>query len=63
MDQRNFQYMFYGLLAAWLIVVIYVVLLALRERRLYRELERVKRMVEDSGKSERPGAARGMPLP
>jgi len=53
--ERNFQFMFYGLLAAWLIVVVYVVLLALRERRLYRELERVRRMVEDSGK----GSARG----
>ena len=49
--ERNFQFMFYGLLAAWLIVVVYVVLLALRERRLYRELERVRRMVEESGKS------------
>ena len=46
MDQRNFQFMFYGLAAAWLIVVIYVVLLALRERRLKKELERVRRMVE-----------------
>jgi hypothetical protein len=46
MDQRNFQFMFYGLLAAWLIVVIYVILLALREGRLKRELDRVRRMVE-----------------
>jgi CcmD family protein len=38
--------MFYGLLAAWLIVVIYVVLLALRERRLKRELDRLRQMVE-----------------
>jgi hypothetical protein len=38
--------MFYGLLAAWLIVLTYVVLLALRERRLKRELDRVRRMVE-----------------
>jgi CcmD family protein len=38
--------MFYGLTAAWLIVVVYVVFLALRERKLYRELERVRKMVE-----------------
>jgi CcmD family protein len=38
--------MFYGLLAAWLIVVIYVVLLAMRERRLKRELDRLRQMVE-----------------
>ena len=46
MDSRNITYMFYGLAAAWLIVVVYVVFLALRERRLYRELDRVKKMVE-----------------
>jgi uncharacterized membrane protein YciS (DUF1049 family) len=51
--ERNFQFMFYGLLAAWLIVVIYVVLLALRERRLYRELERVRRMVEERSPEKR----------
>lgn len=46
MDDRNFRFMFYGFLAAWLIVVIYVVLLTLRERKLRRELDRVRRMVE-----------------
>ncbi len=46
MDNRNFLYMFYGFLAAWLIVVIYVVMLATRERRLRRELDRVRQMVE-----------------
>jgi CcmD family protein len=46
MDNRNFLYMFYGFLAAWLIVVAYVVLLAMREHRLRRELDRVRQMVE-----------------
>ncbi len=46
MDNRNFLYMFYGFLAAWLIVVIYVVMLAMRERKLRRELDRVRQMVE-----------------
>jgi CcmD family protein len=45
MDERNFHYMFYGFLAAWLIVVVYVVLLALRERKLRRELDRVRKML------------------
>ena len=49
-DQRNFLYMFYGFAAAWAIVMAYVGLLALRERRLREELERVRRMVEDSVK-------------
>ncbi len=46
----NFQYLFYGFLAAWLIVALYVVLLGMRERKLNRELERVRRMVEPRGK-------------
>jgi len=46
MDARNVQYMFYGFTAAWLIVIAYVVLLALREGRLRRELDRVRQMVE-----------------
>jgi len=50
MDPRNFLYMFYGFAAAWLILVMYVVLLALRERKLKAELDRVRRMVEDSEK-------------
>ena len=39
--------MVYGLSAAWLIVVAYVVLLALRERKLRLELDRVRKMVEE----------------
>jgi CcmD family protein len=46
MDTRNFQFMFYGFLAAWLIIVVYVVSLALRERRLRKELDRVRNMIE-----------------
>ena len=46
MDNRNFQFMFYGFLAAWLIILAYVLLLAMRERRLRKELDRVRRMVE-----------------
>ena len=33
-DARNFTYMFYGFAAAFVILVIYVVSLALRERKL-----------------------------
>ena len=47
MDQRNYEFLFYGFLAAWLIVVIYVISIAARERRLRGELDRVKRMIED----------------
>jgi CcmD family protein len=37
--------MFYGFLAAWLIVMLYVVSLARRGARLQRELEDVKHLV------------------
>jgi CcmD family protein len=45
MDTRNFTFMFYGFLAAWLIVSLYVVSLARRGARLKKELEDVKRLV------------------
>lgn len=48
MDPREFQFTFYGLMIVWLIITVYVISLALRERRLRQELERVKRMVEKS---------------
>ncbi len=47
MDTRNFTYMFYGFLAAWLILIVYVVSLAARERRLQKSLDELKRLVED----------------
>jgi CcmD family protein len=50
MDERNFEYMFYGFLAAWLIVVVYVAFLVTRERKLKRELDRVRALVEERGK-------------
>ena len=43
---RNVEFMMYGLTAAWLCLVIYVVLLVLRERRLRKELDRVRKMVD-----------------
>ena len=48
MDPREFQFVFYGMLTVWLVITIYVISLALRERRLKAELERVRRMVEKS---------------
>jgi CcmD family protein len=45
MDARNFTYMFYGFLAAWLIVLVYVASLARRGARLKKELEDVKQLI------------------
>ena len=50
MENRNIEFMLYGLTAAWLIVVVYVVLLSLRDRKLRKELDRVRRMVETAEK-------------
>ena len=38
--------MFYGFLAAWIIVLGYVVSIAMRESRLRKELDRVRQMIE-----------------
>jgi CcmD family protein len=43
----NYTFMFYGFLAAWMVVILYVIWIALRERKLRDELERVKRMVDE----------------
>jgi CcmD family protein len=48
MDPREFQFTFYGLLIVWVIITAYVISLAMRERRLKQELDRVRRMVEKS---------------
>ncbi len=45
MDARNITFMFYGFLAAWLIVLLYVISLARRNARLRKELEDVKTLV------------------
>jgi CcmD family protein len=50
MDTREFQFVMLGFMAAWVIVVAYVVTIVVRERKLRRELDRVRRMVEQPGK-------------
>jgi len=47
MPTSNYTFMFYGFLAAWMVVIIYVISIALRERKLRQELDRVKRMLEE----------------
>lgn len=45
MDARNFTFMFYGFLSAWVIMLAYVVSLARRAARLKKELDDVKQLV------------------
>jgi CcmD family protein len=58
MDTRNFTFMFYGFAAAWLILVIYVLLLVSRERKLRSELARVREMLGQSTDSAAAGKRR-----
>ncbi len=57
MDPRNFTYMFYGFLAAWLILLLYVFSLAQRNARLKKELEGIKNLVAatETGRDLRMG--------
>jgi len=49
--QRNYEYLSYGLTVAWVILVIYVLLMVSRERKLRREIASLKAMLEDRQKA------------
>ena len=48
--QRNFQGLIWGFIAAWAILVGYVLMLTVRERKIRREMDRLKSMVEETEK-------------
>ena len=48
--QRNYQFLSYGMIVAWVIVVIYVLLLVGREKKLKREIANLKIMLEERQK-------------
>jgi CcmD family protein len=54
MEARNFTFLFYGFLAAWVIVLAYVVSLARRGARLKKELEDVKQLVSSAQSDQTP---------
>ena len=45
--QRNYEFLSYGLIVAWLILVVYVLMMAARERKLKREIASLRAMLED----------------
>ena len=47
MDTRNFTYMFYGFLAAWMILVVYVLMLVSRESNIKKQLSNLKNLLEE----------------
>ena len=48
--QRNFEFLSYGLIVAWLVLVVYVLMMVSRERRLKREITSLKGMLEERQK-------------
>lgn len=50
MDERNFLFLFYGLAAVWILLAGYVLTLAAREKRLERQVDTLRRMLEQREK-------------
>lgn len=48
--QRNFQGLVWGFVAAWVILMLYTAMIVARERKIRREMDRLKNMIEDTGK-------------
>ena len=48
--QRNFEFLSWGLIVAWLILVIYVLMMISRERKLKREIASLRAMLEERQK-------------
>jgi len=53
MSPQNYTFMFLGFSVAWLIVIGYVISIAVREKRLRQELDRVKKMMEEGESTRR----------
>ena len=45
--QRNYEFLSYGLTAAWLILGIYVMMMLARQKRLKREISNLRAMLDD----------------
>jgi CcmD family protein len=43
--QRNYEFLSYGLIAAWVILAIYVMMMVSRQRKLRGEIERLRAML------------------
>ena len=44
--QRNYEYLSYGLTVAWVVLVVYVLMMVARQKRLRREIANLKSMME-----------------
>ena len=53
MNSQNSLFLFLGYTVAWLVIIVFVISIALREKRLRQELDRVKRMVEENEQAKK----------
>ena len=45
--QHNYQFLSYGLIAAWLILVVYVLMMVSRQQKLKKEIAGLRAMLEE----------------
>ena len=45
--QHDYQFLTYGLVAAWVILAAYVMMMMAREKKLKREIANLRAMIED----------------
>ena len=45
--QRNYEFLSYGLTVAWLVLVIYVLIVVSRQNKLKREIANLRAMLEE----------------
>ena len=45
--QRNYEFLSYGLIVAWLVLVVYVLMMVSREKSLRREIAGLRAMLEE----------------
>ena len=48
--EHGYQFLSYGLTAAWVILMVYVLMMAARQRRLRQEIAHLRAMLEEKGK-------------
>jgi CcmD family protein len=45
--QHNYEFLTYGLIAAWVILAAYVLLMLARQKKLKREIDSLRTMIEE----------------
>jgi hypothetical protein len=54
--QHDYEFLSYGLIAAWVVLAVYVLMLVGRERRLRREIASLRAMLEEKQQPRGPAA-------